>query len=432
MTRAFTLLVLLACAAPLRADEGVAPATSASGFTLDPTRELAYRGEDPAFELRLRGLLALDYRGYDERNVRASQGRLDRALLGAEGELLDALSFRLLADLRGTDTAYGLEEGWLSYTIAPWLRVTGGLLKIAPGVEHSLPEETLPFVDYGFQAFRTGSYDLGLRVEGELGEGLLSYDLVATGGEGFDLFGQRRDGRQLTGRVASYPFRWLDIELPAGPYRLPLLSGLFLSGGYSYHHRFRGQLDVATSLRNKVFVTGRLVADEYSFWTAGYGIDFGPFRLIHETTRASLVNLRAPGGEASLRGQFTVWQVSFSWRITGEPYDSRPFRQRARDQRFPAAPLYDFETGAWGPGALEVAVRYSNTEYDRELVELGVTNPTTSSQEARAFEVALAWWPWRTLRASFQVTRVIADEFPGVFDSHGRDTSFALRLQVDF
>ena len=61
-----------------------------------------------------------------------------------------------------------------------------------------------------------------------------------------------------------------------------------------------------------------------------------------------------------------------------------------------------------------------------------MTHPTTSSQEARAFEAAIVWYPWRSVRASFQVTRVIADERPGAFYRRGRDTSSALWLQVSF
>ena len=81
-------------------------------------------------------------------------------------------------------------------------------------------------------------------------------------------------------------------------------------------------------------------------------------------------------------------------------------------------------------------------EWDRDLfTPLGFIPITTggrdplgqggSSQEFRMIEGSLTWSPIRPVRLGVHVIRVIADQFPGVFDSHGRDTSVAIRLQVD-
>jgi hypothetical protein len=63
---------------------------------------------------------------------------------------------------------------------------------------------------------------------------------------------------------------------------------------------------------------------------------------------------------------------------------------------------------------------------------LGFTREDLSSQEFRVFSMALNWYPVWNLRASFEVARTIADGFPRTFDSHGRDTSVAFRLQYRF
>lgn len=56
----------------------------------------------------------------------------------------------------------------------------------------------------------------------------------------------------------------------------------------------------------------------------------------------------------------------------------------------------------------------------------------TSSQEFRSFDAAINWYPVANVKATFQVVRTIADQFPDEFDSHGRDTSFVLQLQYSF
>lgn len=413
---------------------------AASGFSLGPNEGLAYEAPEVPLTLRLRGLFAADYVHYDRRNRRDRGFHWDHALLGLEGDLPLHLSFRAVADLRGVDTKYGLDEAWLSAE-APgaWLRITGGLLKVPLGIEHTFPRETLPFLDYGFPAFLAGRTDFAVRLDGEVEEGLLSYDLVLAFGEGFDAFGQLQDGPQLSARVTSYPFRWVDWTVEAGPYSLPLLSGLFIAGAAAAGRDYSGHPEFATSLRNKLVGFPRLEADRSVYIQLGYGIDLGPFRLTHEFGRGSLYDLKLPSGQKrDFERKFSSWSATFAWRITGEPYDSRPYRQRARPGGFPAQPVVG--GGDSGIGTLEIAARYANGEIDRELIERGLTSAairgTTgggiSSQEFRTFSAALSWYPVRTVRLAMQLTRVLADQRPVAFDSHGRDTSFAVRLQVWF
>jgi hypothetical protein len=441
-----------------------APPPARHGLRFDPRDGLVF--EEPSAPLvgsilvRPRVLLSLDYRCYDERNARASQARLDRALVGIEGVVAERITFRVLADPRGIDTDYALEEAWAAVDVyETYLRLSGGLLRFTPGVEHSFAEETLPWIDYGFPGQLTGRHDLGLLLEGEVADGLLSYQVGAGGGAGFDHFGQRRGEPFLMGKAMLYPFRWLDLDIDVGPYSFPVLSGLFFSGAVSWSWDFLGNYDAATPLRNELFSTPLLRADRTFAWHIGYGVDLGPLRVIHEIGRLDLIDAQLPDGtERDLRGnQNTAWSLGLSWRITGEPYDSRLYRQRGRlspdaDGRlgaagFPQRPLLGpgsaeqrsaewMDIGpsgeAWGIGTVEVAVRYMNSERDRRLFDQGVTSEAVSSQEFRAFDVAVNWWPVRTFRATFHLTRTIADGDLGVFGGGGRDTSFAMRFQLDF
>jgi hypothetical protein len=305
-------------------------------------------------------------------------------------------------------------------------------MPISLGVEHTLGEaaQGLPGRP-GFLAFLTGRTDLAVRLDGELGDGLLYYELTGALGEGFDLFGQRRGDPQVSARVMSHPLRFLDWSVGVGPYRFPLVSGLFASFAWALSDSYDGHLDVATPLRNKLFDVPRLDGEDADFWVFSYGIDFGPVRLMHEMTRGSLGGILLPPPSTDRQdfdGQLHSWQLVASWRVTGEPYDSRLFDRRdaLRPDR-PAKPVTD-----GGIGAVELAFRYANADIDRDLFLVGFTSEGISSQEFRQIAGAINWDPTASLRFSAEVVRILADGFPAVFDSHGRDTSYLLRGEIHF
>lgn len=456
-------------------DPEVAPAPSESwgGWRFDPREGLVLEGEFP-LRLRPRALLALDYRRYDSRNTRRSDLRLDRALLGVEAELVHGLSLRVLGDLRGTDTTYGLEEAWAAYEVTEGhglarFRARAGLLRFTPGFEHSLPEETLPWIDYGAPAQLTGRHDLGFLLEAEVFNGLGSLQLGLGFGEGFDGYGQRRSDPFLFFKVVSYPLRIVDVIAPLlfwNPFVALPLHAFFVSGAAVISQDFTGYIDSGTALRNKLFDSVRLRVRRTLAWHVAYGLDLGPVRIAHELGRLELFDLRLPGGgrQDFKDNEQTAWSLGISWRITGEHYDSRPLSQTSSRDDFPEAPVVgpgstrsfsgveraprrgrlDLERREEsGIGTLEVAFRYMNSERNREFFLAGLTDFRRSSQEWRALDFALNWYPVRSLRLTLHLTRTIADTarpggsgvgFPGVFpgSKHGRDTSLTFRVQVDF
>jgi hypothetical protein len=395
---------------------------------------LVYESAEADARLDLDGRFALDWVETDDRNVRDSGVRMDRAWLSLFAAYREGLTGRVSLDLDGIDTRGPLWEAWGAFAPLPNLRLSAGLMRIPLGLEALLGEGARPLPGYpGFLDFLTGRTDWALRLDGELWQGLLDYEASAALGEGFDLFGQRLAGAQLSGRLTSYPLRFVDWSLELGPYTLPLLSGWFVNGAYAWSPDFEGHLDVATPLRNKLFLTSRLDARGRSFFVLGCGVDLGPLRVIHELTRGSLQGVRIPGGgRRDLDDQITAWQILVSWRVTGEPYDSRPFRHRDAHRPTPPARPLDGEGDGRGFGAVELSFRYANGDIDRDFFTLGFTSFNLSSQEFRTATVGLNWDPTAWLRVSGEVVRTIADQFPAVFRSHGRDTSGLVRVQWAF
>jgi hypothetical protein len=415
-----------------------------AGTEITPGDGPVYEDEAHALRFDADGSLALDAVFFDERNARDSELRLDRALLGGSAAWGDFAEARVMFDAVGTDTRSGMAQAWLSGRYERYTRLSAGLLPIALGVEDSFSDESRSLVGYpSFASFLTGRTDWGVQLDGEFAEGLLSYDLSYAIGEGFDRFGQRRGDPQWAGRVMSYPLRFIDAGVDVGPYHFPLVSGLFVSFGYAVLSDYDAHLDVATPLRNKLYDTNRLDGRAGSGWNLGFGVDFGPIRIVHETVKSGIDGLLLPNGlrEDIENDEITSWHAIVAWRITGEPYDSRSFRQR--DYRRPTRPRRTVDGGSdtEGWGALELAVRYANGDIDRDLQTFGLIaiNPSApppenfrSSQEFRTFTVGLNWDPTSYLRVSGLVVRVLADQHPAAFDSHGRDTSGLVRVQYVF
>ena len=127
------------------------------------------------------------------------------------------------------------------------------------------------------------------------------------------------------------------------------------------------------------------------------------------------------------------WSIGLSINLTGETYDSRPFRQRYAAY----APVKrgidgSGEDGERGPGRIEVAFRYANSDIARELNDNGVTTERISAQEFRTFDAALNWSPLRSVRLTLQVTRTLADGEPQALGGQGRATAGLVRLQISY
>jgi hypothetical protein len=357
--------------------------------------------------VHLGGVFSAGYFEYDSRNTRDSGFRLERAVLRLDGRAGDTWAWRIAPDLRGVDTRHGLEEGWVSFMPSRRMRGRAGLVRVPLSIEHNTPPEYLSFVGYSFLPYLDGRTDVGLRLDGEFSDGLFSYDLAAVAGEGYDPNGQPREDPQYSARLVTYPLL-----------HAPWLQGFFLMGGFAYSPSFEGEIDVASPFRNKLFDSIPIQADEAQFRHFGWGLDAGRVRLVHEFIKGSLLGVdRLDGtGQDDLDDEVNAWQATASWWLTGERYDSRPFRQEAG----PPAPFPARSRG----GAWELAARYSNGDIARELFRMGYTDFDVSSQEFRSISGALNWYARPDFRLTLQVVRLIADQTPQALGGQGRDTSW--------
>jgi len=417
-------------------------------------------GETPAGSAEPRdfvhvgGVIELDYLDYGSENTRDDGFSFARAVVRVEGQVAEEGTFRVAGDLVGVDTEGGLEEAWGAWSPERSFRVRAGLLEMPLGFDATFAEEDLPYGGYGFSSYVDAQTDWGVGLDGELGEGILSYELLLGAGEGYDLLGNRRDDPRASGRIVAYPFRGADLELlgadvPAG--------GAFIGFAASWAPGYRGDFEVATPLRNVLFRAEDLRADEARFWHWLFGWDAGPVRLAYEAVLGEVFEewfgagsgffgVDTPGGGEVDLDQVGTWEAGISWMVTGERYDSRPLRAREvrlgevetrhggsiESSRGRESGFLGIVEGERWPWALELYSRYSNADIDRGFFDAGLATYAVSSQEFRAATLGVNWFPNPIHRLGVAVVRTLADQSPAAFGGDDRDTSLQVELEMRF
>ena len=415
------------------------PATPGDGAAEEPDRDpwkidlyhgVRFRGPDGVPRLHFGGSIDLAGDWRDRRNQRDSGVLAERGELRLDGEALDIAWLTVVADLDGRETRDGLRQAVFATQVHPFLRLSVGLQEAPIGLEASFDRHSLPFSDVAFGPDLNERTDLGIRIDGEFLDGFLSYDLSYLAGEGFDREGERVGDPRAAARLVLYPFS-PNFVTPEVHGAARHLHGLFFSAGFALEDGFDRRIFVETPRHDRLFETIPMEAGQAEWWSFGWGLDAGRFRILHEWTYGSLEDLRVGAAEIDLRDQITAMAASISYRIGGEPYDSRPVRARPIRQ----VPDWDEseEPHPWSwPGEIELGLRYANGDIDRRLFELGLADFSVSSQEFRTITASIGIRPSPQLRILLEGTRVIADQRPAAFDSHGRDTSASLRFVISF
>ncbi len=388
---------------------------------------LRFHGPDGVPRLHLGGKIEFAAFDYDRRNSRDSEIRPEGMELRLEGEALDRAWLRVVADLDGRETRDGLREAWFTTRLLRYLNLTVGLQRFPIGIEASIDRDELPFTGPGFSSWLAERTDLGIRVDGEVLDGFLSYDVGWSVGEGFDLDAQALRDPRLSAHLVLYPLT-PDLFLPQIEGSSKWLHGLFLSAGYALETDFDRSISVETPLHNLLFQSSEISASDAQWWNFGWGLDAGALRITHEWLVGSLEDVETGTGTIDLNDQLTSMAATVSLRIGGPDYDTHPLRNRPipeswdKEEDLPFLPKFEF------PGEVELAFRYANGDLDRRLFELGFADFAVSSQEFRTATGSVSLRPSENTRILFEVTRVIADQFPAAFDSHGRDTSWTIRF----
>ena len=332
------------------------------------TRRFRVRSEDGRDLFRLRGRFYLDGAGLfldDNKNTvddsRNNRGELARyativrsARIGAEGVMYEDFLWRTEVDFR--DEEVRLRGAYIEYIRYNPFRIMIGNIKEPMGIEWMTSRNRATFLERGpsLDAFKP-DWTPGLRLEYRG----FRYNLMAALMSGGDLARDRTQtgGYAFAGRASVAPYvsgsNFTHIGFGSS-YRVN-----------AYSERIDGQFDRQYSdirLRTRLgtrAIDGRFIgaddvqdAVDITRYNAEGAFGFGPFSVQGEYT---MVNIRRDFFREDLF--LNGFYVQASYFLTGESRTYRPERGN-----FGALiPNRNFRPG-FGPGAIELAVRFSNVD----------------------------------------------------------------------
>jgi hypothetical protein len=378
------------------------------------------------WDVHLGGQLAVDALYYDSDNAKDSGFRWETVNVLFAGNYENRLFFHVEPDLLGIDTRNNLYEAWAGWHFDSALRVKAGQVKVALSTEFATREENFPAVDYGFSAYLSGRYDIGLQIDGSLGSNLFWYEATATAGNGFDLDGNARDAAQFSVRAVTFPFNRLTLGW---------LKDAFAGVGFAYSPDFDDELFLATPLRSTTFATANLDGDSARWLHGELGWFWGPMRVGGERVHAAVNDVKVSGGDRQDFDQLTSWSAYGAWIITGQQVRWKqgrwlpPVLETAAGREKAGPDIFRLLNSL---GCLEIAFRYSNADIDRDLFKAGLTDYGISSQEVRTATLNLNWYPRDGLVINAGWVKTIADQDLSTFGGTDRDSSFILRTILTF
>ncbi|MBL8896870.1 MAG: hypothetical protein JNM84_04555 [Planctomycetes bacterium] len=364
---------------------------------------------------------AIDLLLYDPRNERSSGLRFTD--LRPTTELrVGNFAARLELDLIGVDTRNNVYEAWGGVDIDSWLRLRAGQMRFSMGSEGATHESELPFVGYSFVPHLSTRYDVGLRADGELADGLW-LSAWGTLGYGFGLEGQKLSSPQLGIRGTVQPFELFGVGPDDGA---SFLRGVFFGLGFSQLLDGDDPLVAVSPLQSVMLVTPKLDGRGGSWRNIEVGYALGPLQVMFEDSMGSYDDVPIAGGRTNMDQLSSMaWTVALN--LSGE---ARGWRHGAWDSRIGTerTELFSFlPDGLW-----TLALRHSNGDFDRTLFDEGYATYDPSTQEVRTFSLALFWSPSNRVRFGAQWTKIIADNELTTLGGTSRDDSFALRLEFRF
>jgi len=368
---------------------------------------------DGTVQIRLRGYAHLDGRFFpgDDAGTSVDTFLLRRVRPILQGTLARHFDFRIMPDFgRGV---VELLDAYVDVNYSRKARVRIGKFKSPLGLERLQTRTALPVVELSYPTFIVPNRDLGILLEGELAEGVVSYAAGVVNGapDGGNSDVDMSDGKDLVGRVFVSPFTrgrgplrrlGLGIAGSTGTQRGPLPS-----------YRSAGQVSVIGILAGVEADGARTrVAPQGSFFA-------GPVGLVSELTRSESWVKNKDGVRSKLRAQ--AWQVTATVALTGE--------KESFDGLRPARP-FDPGKGQWG--AFELAARVEGLELGREAADASLVDPAKSVKKACSWTAALTWHLNRNVKEVVDYTRTtFTGGAPGGGDRPAESALF-VRTQISF
>lgn len=361
------------------------------------------RSADSKYLLRLRGYTHFDGRFFAEAPANRPAGadtfffRRIRPIF--EGTLAGVVDFRIMPDFAGSQLV--VQDAWANLRYLPEAQLQFGKYKEPVGLERLQSATAMWFIERALPTQLVPNRDLGVMLQGNVREGLFTYQLAWMNGvpDGGSADADTGDDKDLVARVFGQPFQETDIELLQG-LGIGIATTYGRQEGAPAQYRTSGQQTFfayrgATTgpVTPAVFQTGkrfRYTPQAYWYW--------GPLGLLAEFVTDSADLRRA--GFPDTRVVSRAWQVSGAWALTGENQSYRGL--------IPSSSFDPFH-GSWG--GFEFISRYSRLRVGNDAFTSNFANPAVSAQSADLWSVGVNWYLNRFIKLALNYDHTSFDNF---------------------
>lgn len=382
-----------------------------------------FKTADGNFSFNLHGRAHLDVGGYDQDSAsKANFGGLRgnanfrRLRLGAAGTFAKDFAYNIEFNFgdSGTESNARIYEALLTYKGIEGVNLVIGATKPKMTLDDSTSSNDITFIERSTAANLAISPAAGearMTAGGTFNTdnffGAAYYTMgTATAGAGQDDF----DTSNVVGRVAyaTSPKEGLNVHIGASASHSFNLPGDTL--------RFRDRPELRVDPTRLIDANFGATVDTVTVYGPELAFNYGPFRAQGEYYRYDVNGLNA-NPDADL----DAWYLQASWILTGESY-SYDIKKAAYKGVKPANP---FGFGNRGPGAWELAARYSQAD-------LNDTGAGIAGGEQDIITVGLNWYVNNNLRFMLNYLNVDVEDRGGVANPDFGHDAVALRTQFTF
>jgi phosphate-selective porin OprO/OprP len=366
---------------------------------------------DGAFRFTLGGLLQVRGTAFEhDVDGRTSQFGLERMRFELGGELYDRYLFNV--EPKFTEDEVELEEAWIGADLGErGPRLILGRMKEPFSLEEMLPRRHFDFPTFSILNQFVPAEDHGVTLLGGSRDARFEYGAALYNGTGGDDLNADKDA------AARLVFRpWAEHE---GARFQRLQFGGAITYGSEDADLAGEELRTEAKSPFLAFEPGsradgdRLRLGLEAAWLAG------PAAISAEVIH---IDEELTGAGGDIQNDTVGWYVSATWVLTGE--------EKSFSGVKPARPL----TGsASGPGALQLALRYSELDLDEALVDGGLVAASSFPDGVRTWDVGLNWYT--TAHTKVMLHFLHTDYEQDILiqgDTWGSEDALLLQLQLQF
>ena len=397
--------------AELVAEEAAASdnaAKKAPKFTANNKDGFSLSSSDGAYKLRFGGSAQIEgvYFLNDDAVPKNNTFFVRRVRPYFQGTVAKYFDYQLVLDYSPlSTTTVSLLDASVTANIDPTFKLQAGRFKTPFGLEYLQADPQTAFIERGFPTQLSPGRDAGAQALGEIGGGLVSYQIGIFNGptDRADRDSDSSDDKEAIARLYAAPFKESNLVALAG-----LNVGIAVSYGQDAPVRNAANTTITASNLPTYQSPGGTTFFSYAATAVSDGerlrfspqlyYTWGSWDVLAEyvSSRQEVRTANFATGAAlteRIGVTHTAWQIESGYVLTGE------------DSGFRGISPDGGGVGASGWGAVQLVLRVSEFDIDNAAFSNGLASRTTSAEQALNCGVGVNWWLNRNVRIALNYDR---------------------------